>query len=543
MLSGTVPINYRGAQYNIPVTLYLDPPYPSTPPRVFVTPTGDMGIKDKHPAVGDHGMIWLSYLDEWRPLDRDNSNLVELVTIIIGEFSKRPPVYAKPAKPQLARASAEPQENQSEAQRLYEVQLAMAMRRSKEEAHLEARRKEDEEERNLRAVLQSQEEARLEAMRKDEEEERHLLALLQSQEEPGWLESSCCQEGLEEAQRQEAQRIEEARREAEEQEALREEEARRKAQRQEAQRIEEARREAEEQEALREEEVRRKEQAQRQEAQRIEEARREAEEQEALREEEARREAQRQQAIFVRNPMNQNTASDWGICGRQLNGLSHDVQSQFRADRANPSVDSVVTEYIIPKCTTESVSYAVLMNPQGLKCVTFVSHAWFGSFLGLIDGLQQCYEDFETRVFWIDFLAAPLTWPPSQVSLLMGASAVHWPFATALRHCQDVAVVRSTVCNMYTRLQCVAELVLARHFEKPVKVIGSMPPRAESTGDGIGIAARCSAREDEDMLRAAILNTSLDADALVAKAVTAPAGSELAVGATDFQVPSECCVQ
>jgi len=481
MLSGTVPINYRGAQYNIPVTLYLDPPYPSTPPRVFVTPTGDMGIKDKHPAVGDHGMIWLSYLDEWRPLDRDNSNLVELVTIIIGEFSKRPPVYAKPAKPQLARASAEPQENQSEAQRLYEVQLAMAMRRSKEEAHLEARRKEDEEERNLRAVLQSQEEARLEAMRKDEEEERHLLALLQSQEEPGWLESSCCQEGLEEAQRQEAQRIEEARREAEEQEALREEEA--------------------------------------------------------------RREAQRQQAIFVRNPMNQNTASDWGICGRQLNGLSHDVQSQFRADRANPSVDSVVTEYIIPKCTTESVSYAVLMNPQGLKCVTFVSHAWFGSFLGLIDGLQQCYEDFETRVFWIDFLAAPLTWPPSQVSLLMGASAVHWPFATALRHCQDVAVVRSTVCNMYTRLQCVAELVLARHFEKPVKVIGSMPPRAESTGDGIGIAARCSAREDEDMLRAAILNTSLDADALVAKAVTAPAGSELAVGATDFQVPSECCVQ
>jgi len=106
MLSGTVPINYRGAQYNIPVTLYLDPPYPSTPPRAFVTPTESMGIKDKHPAVGDRGMIWLPYLNQWRPLDRGNSNLVGVVTCIIGEFSKNPPVYAKSSTPQ---AQVQPQ--------------------------------------------------------------------------------------------------------------------------------------------------------------------------------------------------------------------------------------------------------------------------------------------------------------------------------------------------------------------------------------------------------------------------------------------------
>lgn len=243
--------------------------------------------------------------------------------------------------------------------------------------------------------------------------------------------------------------------------------------------------------------------------------------------------------------MNTTSADQWGVCGRQLNALSKDVKEEIRAERTgpNPNVITVVKEYIIPKCTADSVSYSILINPNGLKCDTFVSHAWLGPFFALIDELRGYYEDFETRVFWIDFLAAPQTWPSQEADRLMFTGAVvHSRFATALLQCDHVVVVRNTNCNLYTRLWCVAELALAREFKKSVKVIGIGPPMHES---GIGTRAQCSVPADEPGLQAAISKVTSDAhiDELVEKAVKAPAGSVLAVGATDFEDPNSCCVQ
>lgn len=51
VLAGTVPINYKGRQYNIPVEVYISEPYPDAPPRCYVRPTPDMEIQSGHRHV------------------------------------------------------------------------------------------------------------------------------------------------------------------------------------------------------------------------------------------------------------------------------------------------------------------------------------------------------------------------------------------------------------------------------------------------------------------------------------------------------------
>ena len=90
-LTGVVPINYQGAQYNIPVSIYVDPPYPNQPPRVFVTPTPEMVVKQNHKSVDMNGRVYLPQLSQWNP---HSSSLVDVVGILSSVFSAEPPVVS-----------------------------------------------------------------------------------------------------------------------------------------------------------------------------------------------------------------------------------------------------------------------------------------------------------------------------------------------------------------------------------------------------------------------------------------------------------------
>lgn len=91
-IQGTVPVPYRGQNYNIPVSLYLLDTHPYHAPLCFVKPTSDMQVKvSKH--VDAAGKIYLPYLHEWA---HPASDLIGLVQICIVTFSEQPPVYAKP---------------------------------------------------------------------------------------------------------------------------------------------------------------------------------------------------------------------------------------------------------------------------------------------------------------------------------------------------------------------------------------------------------------------------------------------------------------
>ena len=93
-LSGTVSMSYMGADYNIPVDVYLPPPYPIRPPVAFVRPTAGMMVKENHRHVAADGMVYMSYLHEWRP---HSHNLVEMAVTMSSLFGASPPVFARPA--------------------------------------------------------------------------------------------------------------------------------------------------------------------------------------------------------------------------------------------------------------------------------------------------------------------------------------------------------------------------------------------------------------------------------------------------------------
>lgn len=91
-LEGTIPVNYKGAFYNIPVSIWLMDTHPQNAPLCFVKPTPDMTIKTSR-LVDSNGKIFLPYLNQWLPT---NSTLQKLVQYMTAAFGELPPVYAKP---------------------------------------------------------------------------------------------------------------------------------------------------------------------------------------------------------------------------------------------------------------------------------------------------------------------------------------------------------------------------------------------------------------------------------------------------------------
>mmetsp|Transcript_27164 Transcript_27164/g.44542 ORF Transcript_27164/g.44542 Transcript_27164/m.44542 type:complete len:434 (-) Transcript_27164:225-1526(-) len=94
LLRGTLPVTYQAVTYNIPIDMYLPPPYPLQSPTVFIRPMASMEIKDNHRHVGLDGRVYLPYLHDWRPGTHD---LRELAVWMSSLFGAEPPCYARPA--------------------------------------------------------------------------------------------------------------------------------------------------------------------------------------------------------------------------------------------------------------------------------------------------------------------------------------------------------------------------------------------------------------------------------------------------------------
>jgi len=105
-LTGTIPIFYNGAQYNIPVAIWVVETYPYSPPVAYVTPTSDMIIKPRHRHVDSGGMCYHPYLSSWNP---NTSNLVGLADTLSKVFSQDPPVRAATSAQPQPPATPQPQ--------------------------------------------------------------------------------------------------------------------------------------------------------------------------------------------------------------------------------------------------------------------------------------------------------------------------------------------------------------------------------------------------------------------------------------------------
>merc|ERR1719326_483984 len=91
---GTIPIHYKGNQYNIPVEIWLDYNFPNSGPVAYVTPTANMAVAQNNKYVDKSGRVYLQYLHQWNK----NSRLTDLIVEMTSCFSMSPPVYSKPGQ-------------------------------------------------------------------------------------------------------------------------------------------------------------------------------------------------------------------------------------------------------------------------------------------------------------------------------------------------------------------------------------------------------------------------------------------------------------
>jgi hypothetical protein len=64
ILSGTLPVTFRGATYGFPVAIWVPYAYPREPPIVYITPSQDMVVRPGQHLSGD-GRVYHPYLAQW----------------------------------------------------------------------------------------------------------------------------------------------------------------------------------------------------------------------------------------------------------------------------------------------------------------------------------------------------------------------------------------------------------------------------------------------------------------------------------------------
>lgn len=90
-LEGTVPVMYKGNQYNIPIAIWIMDTHPQYPPLCFVKPTTSMQIRPSR-HVDANGRVYLPYLHEWKHPTSDLNGLIQIMCLVFGE---EPPVYSR----------------------------------------------------------------------------------------------------------------------------------------------------------------------------------------------------------------------------------------------------------------------------------------------------------------------------------------------------------------------------------------------------------------------------------------------------------------
>ncbi|KAI4874674.1 hypothetical protein NFI96_034602, partial [Prochilodus magdalenae] len=90
-LRGTVPIQYEGVKYNIPVCVWIHETHPQNPPRCYVCPGPSMVINSRCSSVDDHGHVLLHCLSNWKT---GWSNLSIVVEEMVSAFQRETPLFA-----------------------------------------------------------------------------------------------------------------------------------------------------------------------------------------------------------------------------------------------------------------------------------------------------------------------------------------------------------------------------------------------------------------------------------------------------------------
>ncbi|KAF9227963.1 UEV-domain-containing protein [Gyrodon lividus] len=93
-LHGLLPISFRGTSYNIPISVWLTKEYPRHPPMTYVVPTQNMLVRPSK-YVDVSGRCNIEYTQDWQRKS-EACNISALLEAMQDQFSRTPPLYAKP---------------------------------------------------------------------------------------------------------------------------------------------------------------------------------------------------------------------------------------------------------------------------------------------------------------------------------------------------------------------------------------------------------------------------------------------------------------
>ncbi|KAJ6502585.1 UEV domain-containing protein [Mycena sanguinolenta] len=113
-IHGLLPITFRAQSYNIPIAVWLTRDYPREPPLPYVVPTTDMLVKPG-PNLDVSGRSSIDYVQQWARKS-EACSLGALIDAMQAEFSRVPPVYAKPKEGSSQRPQVSPQRPQASPQ-------------------------------------------------------------------------------------------------------------------------------------------------------------------------------------------------------------------------------------------------------------------------------------------------------------------------------------------------------------------------------------------------------------------------------------------
>ncbi|KAH0565059.1 hypothetical protein GP486_001541, partial [Trichoglossum hirsutum] len=106
VLSGTLPVTFRGTTYRFPLSVWVPHAYPREAPIVYVVPTGEIAVRPGQHVGGD-GRCYHPYLAGWAEF-WNRSTIIDLLSVLRDVFAKEPPVVSK--QPQLRPNAQQPRQ-------------------------------------------------------------------------------------------------------------------------------------------------------------------------------------------------------------------------------------------------------------------------------------------------------------------------------------------------------------------------------------------------------------------------------------------------
>ncbi|CAE7214994.1 unnamed protein product [Symbiodinium sp. CCMP2592] len=130
-----------------------------------------------------------------------------------------------------------------------------------------------------------------------------------------------------------------------------------------------------------------------------------------------------------------------------------------------PSVYTITDQFIKPMSQRAgNMSWALLKNPNGLRCDVFVTHCWAEGIYEFLDRVEHSWPG-GARGAYACFLSNPQN---LDIASLISSPSMS-PFAVALRVASDVLVLPNHAVSIYARLWCVYEAFLAYSWQKNIR--------------------------------------------------------------------------